>query len=61
MHFLVIFLAIICAYIIRYISQISFFKNKRNWSYSLFFFIAPVLLILMSSIAIVTMGYKGQM
>ncbi|MGY6530836.1 MAG: M56 family metallopeptidase [Cyanobacterium sp.] len=61
MHFLVILFAIICAYIIRYMSQISYFKKQKNWNYSLFFFIAPVLLVLMSSIAIVAMGYEGQM
>ncbi|AFZ48292.1 peptidase M48 Ste24p [Cyanobacterium stanieri PCC 7202] len=61
MHFLVIVIAIICAYIIRYISQIDYFKKQKNWNYSLFFFIAPVLLILMSSMAIITMGYEGQM
>ncbi|MBE9223183.1 M56 family metallopeptidase [Cyanobacterium stanieri LEGE 03274] len=61
MHFIVILLAIVCAYVIRYLSQIDYFQKQRNWNYSLFFFIAPVLLILMSSIAIVTMGYEGQM
>lgn len=61
MHFLVMITAVILAYLIRIISQHPHFKKQKSWSLSLFFFITPVLLVLMSSVAIVTMGYQGQM
>ncbi len=61
MHFLVMIIATILAYLIRIISQQNYFQKKQNWNISLFFFIVPVLLVLMSSIAIVAMGYQGQM
>lgn len=61
MHFLIIIIAIISAYLIRLISQHNYFKPKKSWNYSLFFFVTPALLIIMSCFAIIAMGYKGKM
>lgn len=56
MHLLMIFSALVLAYSIRWL---SFTKLKYNHSF--FCFLFPPLLILMTSLAIISMGPKGEM
>lgn len=61
MHFLIICLGLLLAYSVRLISGLPQFKYQKKWSYSLFFFAFPPLVLLMTSIVIISMGYHGEM
>lgn len=61
MHFLLIWLGIVLAYLVRLISGLPHLNYPKKWSYILFFFAFPPLILLMTSIVIITMGYHGEM
>ncbi|ACK72650.1 conserved hypothetical protein [Gloeothece citriformis PCC 7424] len=61
MHLLMILTALGLAWGIRLFAP-SLTKNSLNyWQRSLFFFLFPPLLLLMTSVAVIVMGYHGQM
>ena len=61
MHFLIIWLGFLLAYLVRLISGLPQVNYQKKWSYSLFFFAFPPLILLMTSIVIASMGYQGEM
>lgn len=61
MHFLIIWLTILIAFLVRLISCLPQINYQKKWGYSLFFFAFPPLIILMTSIVIISMGYHGEM
>jgi Zn-dependent protease with chaperone function len=61
MHLLIVFLSLGLAYSIRLIMPQSTKNWRDRWSKTLFLFLFPPLLLLMTAIAILWMGYRGQM
>ncbi len=61
MHFTLIFLALISAFSIRLIPINSNDISLKNWSYYLFLFTFPPLILIMTFLSIICMGYKGEM
>jgi Zn-dependent protease with chaperone function len=61
MHFLIICLGLLLAYLVRLISNSLTIDFQKQWSYSLFFFAFPPLVLLMTSLVILSMGYHGEM
>lgn len=61
MHFLIICLGILVAYSVRLSSNLGTIDYQKKWGYSLFFFAFPPLILLMTSIVILSMGYQGEM
>lgn len=61
MHFLMLAIALLFAVSLRLIAPKPSKKWQKNWQRSLFFFLFPPLLLLMTCLAIFWMGYRGQM
>ena len=61
MHFLMLAIAFTLAVILRLIAPKPSKQWQKNWQRSLFFFLFPPLLLLMTCLAIFWMGYRGQM
>jgi len=61
MHLLLVFLALGLAYAIRLIPLRTTQNRRDRWQKTLFLFLFPPLLLLMTAIAILSMGYQGQM
>jgi Zn-dependent protease with chaperone function len=61
MHFLMIFIAFALAVSLRLIAPKPSKKWQENWQRSLFFFLFPSLLLLMTFLSVFWMGYRGQM
>jgi len=61
MHLLMIITAIILAGILRYFGKIPQGNWNLRWERSLFLFLFPPLLILMTEISIICMGTQGKM
>ena len=61
MHIILIFVALVIAWAIRIIPL----KSQDNWQkrgrYSLFFFVFPPSLLIMTALAVICMGYQGKM
>lgn len=61
MHLLLILTSLLLAYGIRIVSQILEAKYQKKWGLSLFFFSFPPLILLMTCIVVIVMGYQGEM
>ena len=61
MHFLMILLALAIAWLIRLVPLDSSDNWELRWQRSLYTFLFPPLLIIMTALAVITMGAKGQM
>lgn len=61
MHLILILTSLFLAYGIRIISQILESKYQKKWGLSLFFFCFPPLILLMTCVVIIFMGYQGEM
>lgn len=61
MHLLMLITAVAIAYTLRYSAYIPQGNWHLRWSRTLFFFLFPPLLILMTVMAVVCMGTQGQM
>ena len=61
MHLLMLITAVIIAYTLRHSAYIPQGNWHLRWSRTLFFFLFPPLLILMTVMAVVCMGTQGQM
>ncbi|MCH4902859.1 M48 family metalloprotease [Cylindrospermopsis raciborskii CHAB3438] len=61
MHLLMLITAVTIAYTLRYSAYIPQGNWHLRWSRTLFFFLFPPLLILMTVMAVVCMGTQGQM
>lgn len=61
MHLLMIVVALTLAAIIRFCTPSSSLNWTTRWQRSLFYFVFPPLLLLMTSLAVMVMGYHGQM
>ncbi|AFZ53383.1 M56 family metallopeptidase [Cyanobacterium aponinum UTEX 3221] len=61
MHLLLIFISLLLAYGLRILSQFISKKYQQKWGLSLFLFAFPTLILLMTCIAIICMGYQGEM
>lgn len=61
MHFMLIFTALLIAYIVRSISRFKQVKYHKKWGLSLFLFTFPPLLLLMTCLTVFLMGYHGEM
>lgn len=61
MHLLIIFLALIVAYTIRYQCTQSISTRNERWHKALFFFLFPPLLIFTTTFALLFMGPQGKM
>lgn len=61
MHVLIILIAFILAVILRLIAPKPSKKWQENWQRSLFFFLFPPLLLLVTFLSVFWMGYRGEM
>ncbi|HAC62177.1 MAG TPA: Zn-dependent protease with chaperone function [Cyanothece sp. UBA12306] len=61
MHLLMIIIALSLAGVIRFCTPLSLIGWTTRWQRSLFYFVFPPLLLLMTTVAIVVMGYHGTM
>ena len=61
MHLILLLIVLLIAYSIRLISKFAKIENSKQWGVSLFFFAFPPLILLMSCLTIVLMGYQGEM
>ena len=61
MHLLLLITALVLAYSIRLISQLTVIKYEKQWGLSSFFFAFPPLILLMTCFTITLMGYQGEM
>ncbi len=61
MHLLMIIIALGLAWGFRLATPRLRKNTSRSWQRSLFFFLFPPLLLLMTSVAVICMGYQGQM
>lgn len=61
MHLFLILTALSLAISLRLISPKTNSKLEKNWSYNLFLFSFPPLLLITTSLAIIFMGYQGEM
>ncbi|MEA5511679.1 M48 family metalloprotease [Crocosphaera sp. UHCC 0190] len=61
MHSLMILMALFLAWGIRLSFPLSLFPWMNRWQRSLVYFLAPPLLLLMTAIAVILMGYHGEM
>ena len=64
MHLFLLLTALSIAFLVRVISQFNCFndrKHSKHWGISLFFFAFPPLVLLMTCITIILMGYHGEM
>jgi len=61
MHFIFIITALFIAYSIRLISQLKVINYQKKWGLSLFLFAFPPLLLFMTCITVLMMGYHGEM
>ena len=60
MHLMMIFIALAVAIVIRLLSSLCSY-GMSCWQRSLIAFMAPPLLLLMTAIAVISMGYNGEM
>lgn len=61
MHLLLLLIILLIAYTVRLISKQTQIANNQQWGLSLFFFAFPPLILLMTCLTIVLMGYQGEM
>lgn len=61
MHLLLILISLLLAYGIRIVSNLLEAKYQKKWGLSLFFFSFPPLILFMTCIVIIFMGYQGEM
>lgn len=61
MHTLMILIALASAFLIRIFWQPQSFNYPQRWQRSLFYFLFPPLLLLMTTMAVLGMGTQGQM
>lgn len=61
MHSLMILIALLLAWGIRLCVPLSLIPWSNRWQRSLVYFVAPPLLLLMTAIAVILMGYHGEM
>ena len=61
MHLVLLIIALATAYLTRLISQFPGIKYHKKWGLSLFFFIFPPLILLMTCLTVTLMGYQGEM
>lgn len=61
MHLLLILASLLLAYGIRITSQVLEAKYQKKWGLSLFFFSFPPLILLMTCLVVIFMGYQGEM
>lgn len=61
MHGIIIILALGIACNLRLLYPSLTHNTKRRWQVSLFFFLFPPLLLLTTAIAVICMGYRGEM
>lgn len=61
MHLLMMVVALLLAWIIRLYSPLSTLPWTSRWQRSLFYFVFPPLLVLMTAIAVMVMGCHGEM
>lgn len=61
MHLLMIFLALAIAWIVRFIPISTSDNWEQRWQRSLFGFLFPPLLLIMTALAVILMGAEGQM
>ncbi len=61
MHLLMIFLALAIAWLVRFIPISTSDNWEQRWQRSLFCFLFPPLLLIMTALAVIFMGAEGQM
>ncbi len=61
MHLLMIFLALAIAWLVRFIPISTSDNWEQRWQRSLFGFLFPPLLLIMTALAVIFMGAEGQM
>lgn len=61
MHILMLVMAVLSAIVIRWLWQPQTVPYAQRWQRSLFYFLFPPLLLLMTTMAVLGMGMQGQM